>query len=498
MRLRDRKVLVIGTTVTVLVAAVAVGPLMAQGPAAQPQGAAPRLPPATSAVTRATLVDTRTLTGTLGYGEAVPIGSSATGTLTSVAPEGSTVERGEPLFEVDGRPVVALYGSVPLFRTLRAGADAAEAGSSVEIAAAGAEVREGERSLALERERLVEAEARRGEAAARQADSTRDDPETAEFIALRRALRAAARRLDMARDLQRVGDATALDVQEAEDQLAVADANLEAAILDAPRQLRAREIELSSAQLAVIRLERQVAEARERLEALEAEAAAYDGADVRQLQENLLALGYAGFDVDGHYGPATAHAVRAWQADLGLPATAIVRPGDVVFTPGPVRIAAHAARVGDRLTGGAVLAYTGSDRLVTVDLRVVDQGLAELGRGVTVTIPGVGATPGVISRIGTVVREDEIEVTVTLDDQERLGSLDAAPVEVAFVSEERPDVLSVPVAALLALAEGGFGVEVVEGASTRIVAVRTGMFASGRVEVVGEGLVEGMRVGVPR
>jgi peptidoglycan hydrolase-like protein with peptidoglycan-binding domain len=494
MRLRDRKVLVIGTAAAIVVAAVAVGPLMAQGPAAQSPGATPRLPPATAAVTRAALFDTRTLTGTLGYGEAGQVGG-ATGTLTWLAPEGSTVERGEALFAVDGRPVVALYGSVPLYRTLRAGAT--QAGPSVEVEAAAAEVRETEMSLALERERLEEAEARRGEAAARQTDSARDEPRTPEFVGLRRTLRAADRRLEMARDLHRIGDATALDVQEAEDQLAVAVANLEAAILDAPRQLRAREIELSSAQLAVVRLERHAAEARERLEGLEAEATAFDGADVRQLQENLIELGYGGFDVDGRYDAATADAVRAWQTDLGLPATGIVRPGDVVFTPGPVRVAAHAGRVGDRLAGGPVLSYTGSDRLVMVDLRVVDQGLAALGRSVTVTIPGVGAVEGVISRIGTVVRNDEIEVTVTLD-QERLGSLDAAPVEVAFVSEERPDVLSVPVAALLALAEGGFGVEVVEGASTRIIAVRTGMFASGRVEVVGDGLVEGMRVGVPR
>jgi len=59
-------------------------------------------------------------------------------------------------------------------------------------------------------------------------------------------------------------------------------------------------------------------------------------------------------------------------------------------------------------------------------------------------------------------------------------------------------VLAVPVAALLALPEGGFGVEIVEGNTTRIVAVKTGMFAAGRVEVSGEGIAEGMKVGVPK
>jgi multidrug efflux pump subunit AcrA (membrane-fusion protein) len=52
--------------------------------------------------------------------------------------------------------------------------------------------------------------------------------------------------------------------------------------------------------------------------------------------------------------------------------------------------------------------------------------------------------------------------------------------------------------ALLALRKGGFGVEVVDGARTRIVPVRTGMFAAGQVEVSGKGIVAGMRVGVPK
>ena len=59
-------------------------------------------------------------------------------------------------------------------------------------------------------------------------------------------------------------------------------------------------------------------------------------------------------------------------------------------------------------------------------------------------------------------------------------------------------MLTVPVAALVALAEGGYGVEVVDGRRTRYVAVETGLFAGGRVEVTGDGLAEGMTVGMPR
>jgi hypothetical protein len=89
-------------------------------------------------------------------------------------------------------------------------------------------------------------------------------------------------------------------------------------------------------------------------------------------------------------------------------------------------------------------------------------------------------------------------VTVTIADQAALGSLAAAPVDVDFISYQRKNVLAVPVAALLALANGGYGVEVVDGDSTRIVAVKTGMFAGARVEVSGNGIAEGVAVGVAK
>jgi multidrug efflux system membrane fusion protein len=57
-------------------------------------------------------------------------------------------------------------------------------------------------------------------------------------------------------------------------------------------------------------------------------------------------------------------------------------------------------------------------------------------------------------------------------------------------------VLAVPVGALLALAEGGYGLEVVRGGTSAVVAVDTGMFADGKVEVSGGGIAEGTVVGV--
>jgi multidrug efflux system membrane fusion protein len=375
-----RKLLVAGAAV-VIAGGVVAGLARAWGSAAEEPAATPALPPATAKVAGTTLVDTKTVSGTLGYGEAVPVSAAQTGTLTWIAAEGAAVKRGEPLFKVDQRPVVALYGSVPLYRPLRAG---------------------------------------------------------------------------------------------------------------------------------------------------------IEGPDVEQFEANLSKLGYTGFTVDQTYTAATATAARRWQADLGLTKTGAVEPGQVVVTPGAVLVAERTAWVGDRLggdpgggrDGGAeVLSYTGTTRLVTVQLEVADQALAARSRRVTVTVPGRGAVKGTISQVGTVATTPEtasgtpggsdaaagaaggsssaaaaarIEVTVTVAEQNKLGSLDAAPVDVDFVSQQRKDVLAVPVAALLALPKGGYGVQVVQGGATRIVAVKTGMFAAGQVEVSGAGIAEGVTVGVPK
>jgi multidrug efflux pump subunit AcrA (membrane-fusion protein) len=73
-------------------------------------------------------------------------------------------------------------------------------------------------------------------------------------------------------------------------------------------------------------------------------------------------------------------------------------------------------------------------------------------------------------------------------------------VHVVFTSGIRENVLTVPVAALLALAEGGYGVEVVQGSTSTYVPVTTGLFADGRVEISGGGtaIAEGTRVGMPK
>ncbi len=232
-----------------------------------------------------------------------------------------------------------------------------------------------------------------------------------------------------------------------------------------------------------------------------------EGADVEQFERNLAALGYSGFTVDDEYTAKTAKAVREWQEDLGVEETGAVEPAAITYAEGPIRIADHKAPVGSE-AGGPVVSVTGTTRIVTVKLPVDNQRLARKGAAVTVTIPGGGTATGTITAVGNVAEksgnedqpgggESTIPVTITLEDAKAAGNLDQAPVDVHLESDSRKGVLAVPVAALLALREGGYGVAIVDGDGRRVVKVETGMFADGLVEVTADGLAEGTKVEVP-
>jgi peptidoglycan hydrolase-like protein with peptidoglycan-binding domain len=310
--------------------------------------AAARTPPASAKITRGTLTQTEDVDGTLDHGAATTVTGRLPGMITGVPGEGRTVERGQPLYHVDGTPVLLMYAAAPLFRPLRSG------------------------------------------------DS---------------------------------------------------------------------------------------------------------GADVLAFESNLAALGYKGFTVDDDYTSSTASAVRDWQDKLGLPETGVVELGRVVMAPAAVRVGAVTARLGDNATG-PVLDWTGSTRQVTVKLDVTKQALAAVGDQATVKLPDGGTVPGTISAIGAVATVQPgtptivtVDVTVTLGTQSGLSAYSSAPVDVALVAERRDGVLIVPVSALVALAEGGYGLQLLDGGPPRTVAVTTGLFADGRVEVSGPEVREGLTVG---
>ena len=114
------RILLAGGAIALAAGAVTIGGLwmQPQSPAAAPTVATV----ATAPITRGTLFDTKTVTGTLGYGEVsslLPPLTDNSAMITWMAPVGATVERGQPLYRLDGQPTILFYGAVPQHRTLR-------------------------------------------------------------------------------------------------------------------------------------------------------------------------------------------------------------------------------------------------------------------------------------------------------------------------------------------------------------------------------------------
>ena len=233
-----------------------------------------------------------------------------------------------------------------------------------------------------------------------------------------------------------------------------------------------------------------------------------DGPDVRQLEQNLAALGYdpdQQMTVDNHFTAATAAAVKRWQKARGLDQTGSFTTGmPAVFLPWAVRVNALSASVGGQAApGGPAYTVTSNRHQVTVDLDVSQQSYVKQGDRVDVVLPNGQHTSGRVSDVGRVAETSgdppnqttTIPVTVALDDPRAGGRLDQAPVEVYVTTESRKGVLAVPVTALLALKEGGYAVETVDAAGGhQLVAVRLGVFSNGMVEVSGSGLRAGTKV----
>ena len=236
-----------------------------------------------------------------------------------------------------------------------------------------------------------------------------------------------------------------------------------------------------------------------------------NGADVKQLEENLKALGYThkGFDVDREWDDATTAAVKRWQRATGMTVDGLIAPGEIVFAPGAVRVTELPVEVGLQAPPGqAVLKGTSDTRVVTVDLAADAVDLVAVGDDVAVDLPDGSTVTGTGSEIGTVAEaatdefgnqsDPTVAVTISLQLPVGAASYEQAPVEVRITSESREDVLAVPVNALVALLEGGYAVERVaeDGAST-LVGVELGIFQDGWVEVRTDGLDEGDDVAVP-
>jgi hypothetical protein len=166
----------------------------------------------------------------------------------------------------------------------------------------------------------------------------------------------------------------------------------------------------------------------------------------------------------------------------------------------------------------AILQTTSTQLIVTVDLDASKQSEAKVGEPVTVELPAGNTVDGRITAVSPVAQSSSnsnngnssgngngngnnnsnssgstIPVTITLLGHHAGAGLDQASVSVNLAQARANNVLSVPVTALLATAGGGYAVQEA-AAPHNLIPITTGLFAAGYVGISGSGIYSGLRV----
>jgi len=453
-------------------------------------------------VDRTTLEDATSLEGTLGFVAGDPLvyaGSSdgivmitagASGTITSMAADGATVEEGEILYTTNEQPVIVFYGDIPAYRTL---STRSEDGNDV-IQLEDALTRLGydeDEDLDLDGDFTYSTKYAIEDL---QEDLGIDETGTLEFgsyifvdgpIFIAETLADVGSAVNpgtpvIATSSVPGGTVTAVasegDILVHGDTLFVVEGDpVTLFVTDVPfyRTLAVGSI----------------------------------GEDVRVLEEALVSFG---FDADGAmvvndvFDEVTTDALVAWQASIGAPVDGVLNIGEVMVTEDPIRVAASHISIGSNVTQGTQI-YTPSTStsVVSVQLLAEDQELIVAGDPVVVVMPNGDKEPASVATVGNIaIRSQEFgtyfEVEIILSSVSAAAGLDEAPVDVEVIDDRVENVLVVPVTALLALGEGGYAVQIDTGSGqTRLVAVDAGMYADGFVEITSSELEAGMMVVVP-
>jgi hypothetical protein len=239
------------------------------------------------------------------------------------------------------------------------------------------------------------------------------------------------------------------------------------------------------------------------------------GADVAQLNHDLVALGYLrSADVESAWNQfswATKAGVEKLQKHLGVEQSGTLDLGDVVFLPTAARVSTLRASLGAP-AAGPVLQASSTTPVVSVALDADLQAEVKAGDQVTIALPDGSTTSGTVTSVGKVAAAASnssggagssaatVPVTIQPADAAATSSLDQASVLVAITTTTVRDALTVPVNALLAVAGGGYAVEVADpDRNGHLVPVTPGLFddATGLVQVTGSGLSAGQYVVVP-
>ena len=457
----------------------------------------------TSQVVRSDLTQTESLEGTLGRLAGDPVTAGSQGTVTAAAAAGTTVNQGDVLVAVDGDPTVLLLGDTAAFRDLGPSEDLVSVnsrslGTVTWVAKVGSVVEEGSVLYEVNGQPVVALYGDTPAYRTMQDISRGANLEGDDILQLEQALTNLGYNANTVTvDGEFTANTAAMVADWQEDVGAPVDGVVqlgEVVFIPGPGVV----VETGVAVGDTVNDGRIVASL--------TGASPSTGDDVLVLEQNLAELGFDAegeLIVDGTWDAATTTAVMAWQEAVGAVVDGVVGLGEVWVSPTPLRITEQIAGVGSTVNPGApVLAVSSSETVVTVDLPTEDQGSLDIGDSVTVILPDRTETPGTVTEVATIATVNQqgqasLAVTIALDDVAAAGGLDEAPVDVEYVTDTAFGVLAVPVTALVALAEGGYAVEVEQlDGSTRLVAVDPGFFADGLVEIEAQ-LAAGDRVVIP-
>ncbi|MEO1063039.1 MAG: peptidoglycan-binding protein [Actinomycetota bacterium] len=231
-------------------------------------------------------------------------------------------------------------------------------------------------------------------------------------------------------------------------------------------------------------------------------------ADPAVVEAALVAAGYdpdGAVVVDALYDDSTVAAVERWQEATGLTVTGAVTADAYVVVPDELAVVEQLVVVGDRVVAPKPVLLLGTPTMeVVLPVALADRDDFEVGGEVVVELADESTVAGVIAEVGTAAVAAESEGDLTVDVVVELTDavdedLPASEVTVTIAGDRVVDAMVVPTRALVTLAEGGFAVEKVLADGTPVlVAVETGTFDDGVVEVTSSQLEPGDDVVVPR
>lgn len=437
--------------------------------------------------------------GTLSFSDPTTVSAAAEGVVTGVAAEATVVDRGDVVYEIDTRAVVALWGDTPLYRTLERGVDD---GRDVQVL---------EENLAAlgytdDGDLVVDQEfdsATRDAVIAWQYDNAIDGEgvvQPSDVVVLDGPAVIDSVETTVGASITAGSPVVAVTVTDvASTVLSNAEGRI-TAVASAGQPLATGDVVYEVDTVPTVVILGDVAFERELLLGVE------DGDDVQQLEQALADLGFdaAGeLIVDEEFDQATATAVADWQTELGrADDDGSVQVGEIVVVPAGSQILSVDAERGDDVTVDSMILSTSvSTRQISGTVDTGDVDLIAIGNSVQVEFADGTTVDGTIATIDTVS-------TVSADGNETSGFtvtvaeipasvIDAytADVTISITSELVEGATVVPASALVSVGDGTYAVEVVEGNSTTFVAVTPGLFADGNVQV--DGIEPGTAVVVP-